>query len=384
MFRHFTLFLSLILLITVQAVACLWDSDTLAQERSRFPSTLELMTGKFLRHSEVFYRWRIADRAQKLKSTPENLAYLDDLAVSHDKLNEHELAISVMRESLEQDPERYESLANLGTFLIHAGKLEEGQEHINKAIEMNPSAHFGRERYQSLLVQYVLSKQTIAGEQKLPLSKQLLTAMDASLPEFVQYVKDHYPAPDWDIDRDLPKLQTGIEGMLRFGHHDSPVLLEVLGEALLAGGHLQLASRAFLKAAYETDDDTAKEIYRERAAAALTMQHDKELNRTLSLEKLEQIFQGEIKEADAWFAKLEQQETEWCAPGSEVDPEVKFRKRYQQEPEIGGSDDTAQSEILMKSWHLKDQLEVFLIALILIITGLSLTRFLQRRFVNPV
>lgn len=37
-------------------VACLWDYDTLAMERSRFPSTLELITGKFLRHSPEFYQ----------------------------------------------------------------------------------------------------------------------------------------------------------------------------------------------------------------------------------------------------------------------------------------------------------------------------------------
>jgi len=39
------------------AVACLWDYDTLKQERARFPSTLELITGKFLRHSPEFYEW---------------------------------------------------------------------------------------------------------------------------------------------------------------------------------------------------------------------------------------------------------------------------------------------------------------------------------------
>jgi hypothetical protein len=51
--------LSLVLSLPAVAVACLWDVDTLRMERSRFPSVLELITGKFLRHSPEFYRWRI-------------------------------------------------------------------------------------------------------------------------------------------------------------------------------------------------------------------------------------------------------------------------------------------------------------------------------------
>jgi hypothetical protein len=35
----------LVLLATPSVWACLWDYDTLKQERSRFPSTLELITG---------------------------------------------------------------------------------------------------------------------------------------------------------------------------------------------------------------------------------------------------------------------------------------------------------------------------------------------------
>jgi hypothetical protein len=39
------------LLVPAIAVACMWDYDTIKMERTRFPSTLELITGKFLRHS---------------------------------------------------------------------------------------------------------------------------------------------------------------------------------------------------------------------------------------------------------------------------------------------------------------------------------------------
>ena len=65
--------------------ACLWDHDTLRQERQRFPDTLELITGKILRHSPEFYEWRIKDRLYKLEADPMNLAYYDDLAVAYEK-----------------------------------------------------------------------------------------------------------------------------------------------------------------------------------------------------------------------------------------------------------------------------------------------------------
>ncbi len=44
---RFIVCLSLVLSGPAVAVACLWDVDTLRMEQSRFPSVLELITGKF-------------------------------------------------------------------------------------------------------------------------------------------------------------------------------------------------------------------------------------------------------------------------------------------------------------------------------------------------
>src|SRR5262249_53360047 len=146
------------LFVPSAALACLWDYDTLMMERSRFPDTLELITGKFLRHSPEFYEWRIRDRLGKLQSDPENLAYYDDLAVAYEKTGQRDKAIETMRAKDYKRPGLYETEANLGTFHIHAGRLEEGLEHIGRALRINPDAHFGREKYQRLLVEYVLDR----------------------------------------------------------------------------------------------------------------------------------------------------------------------------------------------------------------------------------
>ncbi|MEI2613624.1 MAG: hypothetical protein V9G21_00910 [Methylotenera sp.] len=43
-----------------------------------------------------------------------------------------------------------------------------GFEFIDRALEVNPEAHFGRERYQRWLVEYLLAKRGMGGPPTLP------------------------------------------------------------------------------------------------------------------------------------------------------------------------------------------------------------------------
>jgi tetratricopeptide (TPR) repeat protein len=156
--RHVLLTLVILLTFPVIVAACLWDSDTLRMERQRFPQVLELITGKFLRHSPEYYQWRIQDRLKKLQADPNNLALLDDLGVSYVKTGQHDKAIETGVKTLALKPRRYESESNLGTFYFFAGHLENSIEHIRKAIQINPDAHFGREVYQLRLFEYLLAR----------------------------------------------------------------------------------------------------------------------------------------------------------------------------------------------------------------------------------
>src|SRR5262245_42838018 len=148
------------LLLPSAAVACLWDYDTLKQERARFPGTLELITGKFLRHSPEFYEWRIKDRLAKLKDDPKNLAYHDDLAVAYHKTGQHDKAVETILAKEKIKPGLYETYSNLGTFYILNGEFKKGLPYIDRALEINPDAHFGRERYQKWLVEYALTRKS--------------------------------------------------------------------------------------------------------------------------------------------------------------------------------------------------------------------------------
>ncbi len=168
-------------LVPAGALACSWDYDTLKMERTRFPGTLELITGKFLRHSPEFYRWRIENRLKRLESDPANLALLDDLAVAYDKTGRHDLAIETALRADAIRPGRYETAANLGTFHFHAGQLHEGLPHIGRALAINSDAHFGREKYQKLLAEYILSRPAGA----LPLAEIRSGSLTGTFAEFI-------------------------------------------------------------------------------------------------------------------------------------------------------------------------------------------------------
>lgn len=145
--------------------ACIWDSDTLRAEAKGVPTIIETISGRFDRFPPRYYEMR-RDRVLKIiEQDANNLALYDDLAVSYDRLGDSSTAIFWMEkkgEVLKQHPDKehqYRYLANLGTFYIHrwlkAGAdfsdrndVFKACELIEKAIELNPDAHFGREKYQ--------------------------------------------------------------------------------------------------------------------------------------------------------------------------------------------------------------------------------------------
>src|SRR3954469_12416704 len=86
--------------ITSATQACLWDWDTLQMERRRFPGTLEMLTGKFVRHSSAYYEWRIQDRTKRIRSQADDPGLADDLAVAYSKLGRHTEAIALLEQVL--------------------------------------------------------------------------------------------------------------------------------------------------------------------------------------------------------------------------------------------------------------------------------------------
>jgi tetratricopeptide (TPR) repeat protein len=272
----FTVALSTLAPTTGQA--CYWDKDTLAMERRAFPKLLALIVGRVRTRSVALYRRRVKDRLAKLKKTPKSLRLLDDLAVAYDKLGRHDEAIATATRALALAPKRYETLANLGTFHFHRRRaadkdLARGVAFIERALKINPKAHFGRERYQLWLVKYLISRGKAFS--KLPLAYRTrgprdsyhegMTFLLGEKSSFRAYLARQLAvgaAPGKRrrrpvlLDRKAQKAAIkGLAGMLRFGNNDSPILLEALVSLLLNGrfrhreNHTQLAVFALWRAA---------------------------------------------------------------------------------------------------------------------------------------
>lgn len=319
----------LMLLPTAVANACIWDRDTLAMERARFPEVNELIVGYFPRHSPVYYEWR-KEQVLAVPVQERTPADYDDLGASYDKLGDHDKAIQIMIDKIERFPTEglYETHANLGTFYIHNGDLEQGVQYIGSAIEINPEAHFGREVYQKLLVEYVIAQRATGNV--LPLERYPdHNAFSDFVVKEIEYE---------DRDAEIKRAIKGVLGMMRFGNYDSPILLEVLGDLLSKlyendNGVQRLAARAYLKAAYEVEDKAVIDAYRAKAQAALEMQED------VVLSDIEIALQREIAKGDAYYAQIEADEQAWAKAGEDLDE--RFADKYYDEsaslnaPELG-------------------------------------------------
>jgi tetratricopeptide (TPR) repeat protein len=247
-----------LLSIAPASLACLWDTDTIVMEKARFPEVADLIAGKFPRHSREFYEWRKKRCLSEIAKGNKTPSLLDDLAVAQHKLGDHPAAISTMQEKEAAFPGIYETYSNLGTFHIYAGDLDEAEKWISRALEINPNAHFGREKYQLWLVQWLK-----VGKPRIENTRQFEHSVDYSgFSEFIVKQSGFTgPSAAWKEGR--AEALKGILGMMRFADHDNPVLLEALGDVLLTGDFQEnaalLAAQSYLLASRKSKTDTEKQ-----------------------------------------------------------------------------------------------------------------------------
>ena len=121
--------------------ACMWDYDTIRDEKRGLPGIAEILAGRFEKHSRFFYEQRVVCMTTLLRSDPKNLDAWDNLAVAYEKLDDRDKAIETILKKNRIASGQYTTYANLGTFYLHKGDLENGILAIRKAIEINPDAH---------------------------------------------------------------------------------------------------------------------------------------------------------------------------------------------------------------------------------------------------
>lgn len=324
------LFICVLILLSFTSVsrACLWNIDSTTFESLQRPELDETLFGHFRRHSPAMWEWRVRDRESRLVDEPDNLDLLDDLAVAYEKTGQVKQAIALLEPIVAKHPQRYTSLANLGTFYVHSGQLDLGEEFIQKAILVNPDAHFGREVVQLLLVQYVRSKQ-VNGETTLPLG----TAGD----DFSTFIHDQPASADGSTIR-LYDVIEGLAGMMRFGNDNSPILLEAMGDINRERKDHRIAALAYRRAADEAETQSAKNLYLALVNTEVSQLPD------MSTDELESAYEEHLVVANEYqlaIAKFQQHDIAAFESGeTPKTPDEAFFERLEDEPTFSGTVET--------------------------------------------
>lgn len=245
---------ALALLCAPPAAACLWDHDTLKEESLQLGDVADVVSGRVRKHSTFFYQQKILYTAPLLKEDRLRPELFDDLAVAHDKLGQHDQALSVMADKERRFPGAYTTYSNMGTFYAHQGQYDQALAYLRKALQINPKAHFGREKYQLKLIQFLQREAAQQGDGSADLLGLSFGAR-AGDPERAGQAAD----ADWPLragsrqhlreaglDEDV---LVALAGLIRFGSSDrSPHLWFALGNALALRGHKHLSLRAYRQA----------------------------------------------------------------------------------------------------------------------------------------
>lgn len=153
--------------LAATALPCINDLDTKRIEKETRFDVRSMVAGRYELNPPKYYEARIERIEKELAKGSADPNLYDDLSSAYERLGKTDQAIKVIEGKLKlkaklskKDTYRYH--ANLGTFLAHKalavkGKrdkvlLQQALGHLEKAVEINPEAHFGREAAQIELV----------------------------------------------------------------------------------------------------------------------------------------------------------------------------------------------------------------------------------------
>src|SRR5262249_22783914 len=235
-------------------LACGWDSDTLATEAKGLPGVPQIIVGRFERNPPYYYEMRLTRAAAAVEANPDDWEACDDACMACDRLGRGDEAVEwaeKKRERLDRadahDPKvkehRYRYHANAGTVRAHRwirnggdrkliGEMEKARDDIKKAIELKPDAHFGREKYQLMAMEW------IGNPPKYPSEKE-----GGAFPDFLGL-------REWsEMPRsDAPDSVKGLSGLIALGNAwESVDIYFALSRALNAQGKSGLAYMALLR-----------------------------------------------------------------------------------------------------------------------------------------
>jgi hypothetical protein len=316
---------------------------------------------------------------------------VDNLAVGLERLGRSGDAANLVRRKLAEQQRQgfvgrdlYTSYANLGTFVIHQQvrdgfadlaaaktRLREGGDLLRKAIEVNPGAHFGREQWQLVLLEYMLTsldrprlvlsfdmigdrldllerevhygrgsiflgKRSVLVNHALHDAKKYLAATEAEQRD-MQEIRENVrrrirgvgAENDWEetvpnthtmsVPFDEPTL--GIVGMWRYGGGANPHFALALAEIMLRVGQRRIAWCAYERAAAMCDRISRGEgIARDFLAHCRARQEM--IEKQLPAEEVDELrprFQAELAFGQRYQHEYQQYEERRIGEGASID-----------------------------------------------------------------
>jgi len=237
---------ALLVCLSATSKACLndRDSDALATQNARFPDALRVLSGRFERNPPRFYILRIARVTRQLLIRPRDFALYADLAVAFDKSGDDESALRAMAHKRALLPPFdakanvnkeawYRYYANDGTFRVHRF-LKQGAKpsalpdlrfargEIARALQIKPTAHWGREKYRLAVMDWMIGARTKKTE--FSLGDFLLSRFQIGY----DYDQPHRPLP-----QNRREMAQGIASLIVLGEAwSNPDLFDALATAL--------------------------------------------------------------------------------------------------------------------------------------------------------
>jgi tetratricopeptide (TPR) repeat protein len=228
------------LLVDAPARACGWSWETYAAEGQSLPCVYDAVLGYFPQHSREYHETVIQAVSYAQAWAPSWTAGLDAAALSHLHLKQLKEAEALMQLRFETAPEAYASHANLGTLHTFSGQFGTALVHVDRAMSIEPKAHFGREKYHRKLVVFLAAVQR---EPDHALRHDFL-GVELDSKARLNGSEEAFKARGFEDDA----FDAVVSMIAVYGAENLAELYLTLGELLALRGHSKLAFSAYQRA----------------------------------------------------------------------------------------------------------------------------------------
>lgn len=216
------------------AHACGWHYETIRAEAKSLPCTQNVSLNAYPRYTDNQLKQKRKVASLMSLLLPTSLLALDEITVTSILLKDLPQAQCALKQRQIYAPNAYETLANLGTYYTFSGELDLAQQSVQKIVDQNPKAHFGREQDHLLLIQYLKKNQ-----------EKKTFDLDLYGRSFKHHLRSLWPKQP-KTKKELLHQEAALVSMISiYGAENNPYLYATLGMTLKQKGSFLLAASAF-------------------------------------------------------------------------------------------------------------------------------------------